>query len=418
VSHGVAVDIMIRVLDGLKAAHAQNILHRDLKPENIYLKESGQPLLIDFGAARQAVGEKSQNMTSVLTPGFAPPEQYARRGVQGPWTDIYAAASVLYVMITGQDPPDAPERTQGDTLVSPDRVVSGVPAHVSQAIMRGMALDRTQRPQTVDAFQDLLEGAGGPAQVAPPPPMPPVIPTPPGPGPTVPVSAPSGPRTNWKVIGGILAGVAVLIGIVFVAKRGVAAPPAVVISESFESGAGVMHAMTDSTCAARAWGKAFVLDNLGTNNCSALDYREITADNYRVEAKVMAVNHNNDTTGTVWLAFGKQSTLAEFDVNVDLPRRVRIDEEVMESDKLAHHDLTTATIASAVNGPGEWNDLVVDVRGTSVVFYVNGVQVDSTTLPAVPHGWTGIGVGSITSAAFVDFKVTTNPAPMSASPTP
>jgi hypothetical protein len=180
----------------------------------------------------------------------------------------------------------------------------------------------------------------------------------------------------------------------------------------------MMHAMTDSTCGARSWGKAFVLDNMGTGNCAALEYQAVDADRYRVEAKVMALNHNNDTIGTVWLAFGKQASLAEYDVNIDLPRRVRIDEEVIENNTLAHHDLTTASVESAVNGPGEWNDLVADIRGKSVVFYVNGVQVDSTMLPEAPKGWTGIGVGSYASAAFVDFTVTKNPAPMTSSSTP
>src|SRR5262245_14379599 len=75
-----AVEIVMRVLEGLRAAHALNIYHRDVKPANIYITSSGLPVLLDFGAARQATGTSGASMTAVLTPGFAPLEQYGHRG--------------------------------------------------------------------------------------------------------------------------------------------------------------------------------------------------------------------------------------------------------------------------------------------------------------------------------------------------
>jgi serine/threonine protein kinase len=155
----VAVELGMHVLDGLAAVHAKDILHRDVKPENIYLTSESRPLLLDFGAARNAVGQKTQTLTAILTPGYAPPEQYLTEGKQqGPWTDVYAAAAVLYRVITGHVPPDAFSRREGERMAEPARLDPRVPPHVSAGIMRGLTLDRRQRPQSVAEFQDLLEG--------------------------------------------------------------------------------------------------------------------------------------------------------------------------------------------------------------------------------------------------------------------
>ncbi|WP_246156346.1 serine/threonine-protein kinase [Thiohalocapsa marina] len=115
-----AIELLMPILDGLRAVHAKGFLHRDLKPANLYLARADaggvRPILLDFGAARQAMGERSRSLSIVVSEGYAPFEQYHRRGRQGPWTDIYSAAAVLYQAVTGEVPPDASSRLTQDDL--------------------------------------------------------------------------------------------------------------------------------------------------------------------------------------------------------------------------------------------------------------------------------------------------------------
>ena len=153
-----AKDLLLPILDGLRAVHAKGYLHRDIKPDNIYLARlpSGgvRPILLDFGAARQAMGERSGSLSAVLTPGYAPFEQYHRKGQQGPWTDVYAAAATLYRMVTGEPPPEANERMAGDDLRPATDF--GISRALSDALGQGLAMAPAARPQTVQTFQALL----------------------------------------------------------------------------------------------------------------------------------------------------------------------------------------------------------------------------------------------------------------------
>ena len=164
-----ALALTLPILDGLRAVHAKGFLHRDVKPQNIYLArtDSGgvRPILLDFGAARQAVGERSRSLSVVISPGYAPFEQYHRKGAQGPPTDIYGAAAVLYRMLTGETPPEATERMADDTLKP--AAAFGISRAVSDAIGQGLAMNAAARPQTVQAFQAKLLGAGAASEPGP-----------------------------------------------------------------------------------------------------------------------------------------------------------------------------------------------------------------------------------------------------------
>ena len=129
--------LLLPLVDGLGEVHAAGFLHRDIKPSNIYVRQSdGSPVLLDFGAARQALGRKSRSLTAVASAGYAPPEQYESDGEQGPWTDVYGLSALCYRAITGEVPSEATHRmnrlVQGrpDPLlrlgeVGPRRILAG-----------------------------------------------------------------------------------------------------------------------------------------------------------------------------------------------------------------------------------------------------------------------------------------------------
>lgn len=147
------------VLDGLVEVHKAGYLHRDLKPGNIYIRRDGTPVLLDFGAARAAVGHKSRSLTSIVTPGYAPLEQYFAEGNQGPWTDIYAFAAMLYQCVCGKLPPEAPARVRKDTMVSAvEAAGSRFSGEFLSAIDKGLSINEEDRPQNVAAWLQLLKG--------------------------------------------------------------------------------------------------------------------------------------------------------------------------------------------------------------------------------------------------------------------
>ena len=101
------------ILEGLVQVHAAGFLHRDIKPDNIYVRESGEPVLIDFGAARehQQTPDKQKTMTAMVSLGYAPPEQYSRDSKWlGPWSDLYSIGACLYHCVNGNAPEESTER--------------------------------------------------------------------------------------------------------------------------------------------------------------------------------------------------------------------------------------------------------------------------------------------------------------------
>ncbi|HEX4871983.1 MAG TPA: SUMF1/EgtB/PvdO family nonheme iron enzyme [Nevskiaceae bacterium] len=150
-----AVPLIGPVLDGLQYVHERGVLHRDLKPHNIYLASIGRPIVLDFGAARQATGDRAQSLSVVLTEGYAPLEQYQRRAQQGPWTDVYGAAATLYRMITGHAPPIALDRLGQDPVEAGGW--AGVPEPLRPALSKALAVKPEQRFQTAAAFAEALD---------------------------------------------------------------------------------------------------------------------------------------------------------------------------------------------------------------------------------------------------------------------
>ena len=109
-----ALYIAKNICGALVVAHSASVLHRDISPDNIIICDNGDIKLIDFGAARQVVAEHSQSFSVIIKPGFAPPEQYRKKGNQGPWTDVYSVGTTLYFSLTGDIPEDPSARFDDD----------------------------------------------------------------------------------------------------------------------------------------------------------------------------------------------------------------------------------------------------------------------------------------------------------------
>ncbi len=151
--------VMMPVFDALGELHSQSVLHRDVSPDNILIMPTGQPVLLDFGAARNVVAGAAQSLTTVLKPGYAPIEQYADDGTmeQGPWTDVYGLGAVLYFLAMGTPPPQAVTRLMGGSLHAFEESASALysPTFID-AVKRALAVRPEARLQSVDALREAL----------------------------------------------------------------------------------------------------------------------------------------------------------------------------------------------------------------------------------------------------------------------
>ncbi len=186
-----ALGVMMPAMDALREVHQKGIIHRDISPDNIYIMANGQVKLLDFGAARHAVGEHSKSLSIILKAGYAPEEQYRSRGEQGPWTDVYAVAATFYRAITGKIPPESLDRMFNDTLEPPSHLGVAISPDMEAALVQALAVKASNRFQSIGAFQNALAGE----RMASIPPSPQVSAAPPTPPPPIgPVSGqPSGP---------------------------------------------------------------------------------------------------------------------------------------------------------------------------------------------------------------------------------
>lgn len=153
------------LLDALEVIHQENCFHRDIAPDNILLLADGRPLLLDFGAARRVIGDRTQALTVILKPGYAPLEQYAEdpHVKQGAWTDLYALAAVVYNAITRRPPMASVARSINDTMVPLTQAAAGRYSKTFlQAMDRALAVRPEDRPQSVAEFRALLAGSDVP----------------------------------------------------------------------------------------------------------------------------------------------------------------------------------------------------------------------------------------------------------------
>lgn len=141
----------------LARIHAAGLVHRDISPDNIILQPDGTAVLIDFGAARQISATGSKSLTINVKHGYAPEEQYRRRGKQGPWTDVYALCATIYRLTTGKKPPQALDRlVADDPLISPNERGADFTSAQQWAILKGLSVRAEDRPQDMRALFELL----------------------------------------------------------------------------------------------------------------------------------------------------------------------------------------------------------------------------------------------------------------------
>lgn len=162
--HFQSEDLIARVVPLLKSLgkiHQENIVHRDISPDNILITPEGRLVLLDFGAAREVIADNSKSLSIILKPGYAPEEQYRKKGKQGPWTDIYALCATMYYCISGIVPEDSMERLFDDDVKPLKDVVPNCSPRISDIIMTGMSVSKEKRYQNVYQLMDALNSDNG-----------------------------------------------------------------------------------------------------------------------------------------------------------------------------------------------------------------------------------------------------------------
>ncbi|MEG4091251.1 serine/threonine-protein kinase [Microcoleus sp. Pol12B4] len=156
-----ALNYIRKVAEAVIVVHEKGLLHRDIKPQNIMVRDNFDAVLIDFGLARGFIPDRTQQMTLGLTHGFAPPEQYGEIGRFAEYTDVYALAATLYYLLTKTPPTPAFMRGLNYPLKPPFQINPNISDGVHRAILKGMEMDETKRPQSVQKWLAMLPQSPG-----------------------------------------------------------------------------------------------------------------------------------------------------------------------------------------------------------------------------------------------------------------
>jgi nitrous oxidase accessory protein NosD/predicted Ser/Thr protein kinase len=154
------VGLLESLAGALEAVHRQGLLHGDLKPSNVIISPDGNPVVIDFGAARRWEGLGDASAVWSLTPGYAAPECHDADGAPGPWSDVYSLGAIAYRVVTGRHPLSAEVRVGGDSM--PSAVNTGADAYslaLLAAIDWALELDPAARPRSSRECIDAIHAA-------------------------------------------------------------------------------------------------------------------------------------------------------------------------------------------------------------------------------------------------------------------
>lgn len=153
--------ILDPLIDGLSRLHEAGLIHRDVKPDNIFLRADGSPMLIDFGGARNFAATDGKDLSQLVSPFYAPPEQVDDQA-QGPWSDIYGLGGVAYAMVSGRNPLAAARRVAGEAMPGARAAARGpYSTALLDAIDAALALEPARRPQSLAAWRALLDTRDG-----------------------------------------------------------------------------------------------------------------------------------------------------------------------------------------------------------------------------------------------------------------
>ncbi len=158
--------IFFPIFKGLQEIHELGFVHRSIKPTNIRIRENGSPVLLDFGSARQTSSHQPMESTALVNQNYMPLEQYSEGyGEQGPWTDIYSLAAIMYQGVRGTKPDEALSRSDYLLRGQPDTVqellAEANPTYTQvflSALHAGLTLQPQSRPQSLSRWQFLFEG--------------------------------------------------------------------------------------------------------------------------------------------------------------------------------------------------------------------------------------------------------------------
>jgi len=147
---GLVIDVARQLCDVLAYLHNMTppIVYRDMKPSNVMLTSKGRAVLVDFGIAR--LFKSARKGTMIGTLGFAPPEQY--KGEIDPRSDIYSLAATMHYMLTARDP----EKFPPFSFPKLKELRPEVSNNLAAAIDSALAYDVGGRPQTIEAFRDMM----------------------------------------------------------------------------------------------------------------------------------------------------------------------------------------------------------------------------------------------------------------------
>ena len=155
-----ARELMLQLVDGLKQVHDKGVLHRDIKPANIILTGPEEtPVLIDFGAARSALGQKSNSLTAIVSAPYSPREQYTTVLEQTPSTDIYSLGATIYRAMFGSGPPEAIVRDEVIELTELENSSKkgGISSQFERALRNTLEFRAANRPASVNQLLDMVE---------------------------------------------------------------------------------------------------------------------------------------------------------------------------------------------------------------------------------------------------------------------